>query len=138
MTSPLDATVLLCDAAVADMSGKMHMLGAGWSVTSSPTAPAAVVVLLKVPWDRANTKLRIALTLVDADGRPVVIEDQTVGIERFLEVGRPPGLEHGVPIDTSFTLSVGPMPLVPGRYRWLLDAAGQQFSAGFTVMAPGA
>jgi hypothetical protein len=66
----------------------------------------------------------------------VVLDGQQVGLERLLEVGRPPGLEHGVPIDTRFTLAVGPMLLPPGRYRWLLDAAGQQFAAGFTVMTP--
>lgn len=68
MASPIEATVLLCDAAQADPSGKLHMLGAGWSITSSPTAPSAVAVLLQIPWDRANQKLRIQLQLENADG----------------------------------------------------------------------
>ena len=54
----IEAQLLLCDAAVADQAGKLHMLGAGWSVTSSPTSPQAVAVLLKIPWDRAVEGMR--------------------------------------------------------------------------------
>ena len=71
MASPLEAQVILCDAAVADPGGKVHMLGAGWSMTGSPTAPQAVAVLMKIPWDRANQKIPMALRLLDADGKPV-------------------------------------------------------------------
>jgi hypothetical protein len=53
MASPVLAKLILCDYAVADPAGKVHMLGAGWSLTSSPTPPHAVVVLMKIPWDRA-------------------------------------------------------------------------------------
>ena len=131
----IEATLLLCDAAVGDPSGKMHMLGAGWSITGTPTAPAAVVVLLKVPWDRADRKLPIALRLVDADGHPVLIEGKAVGIRQALGMGRQPQVPSGVPIDASFAMNLGPMALPPGRYRWLLDIDDEQWSAGFTVMS---
>ena len=49
MASPLEVHLILCDAAQAE-SGKVHMLGAGWSITGSPSAPHAVAVLIKVPW----------------------------------------------------------------------------------------
>lgn len=132
MASPIEATLILCDAAVAER-GKVHMLGAGWSVTTTPTAPSAVAVLLKVPWDRANQKLECTLTLTDADGKPVTIEGQPIVSENVLEVGRPPGLLPGTPLDASFQLSVSPLPLPPGRYRWVLTVAEAEFSAGFEV-----
>lgn len=136
---PVDAQIILCDAAVADSgSGKMHMLGAGWSVTGTPTAPQAVAVMMKIPWDRANQKLHLHLRLLDADGVPIVlgaqgVGEQPVGTEAEVEVGRPPGATHGSPLDASFALTVPPMPLPPGRYVWQLDLAERTFSAGFEV-----
>lgn len=133
MASPIEATLILADAAVGDPAGKLHMLGAGWSVTGSPTAPAAVAVFFRIPWDRSNQKIQTKLELVDADGRPVVIDGQGIRVEQTMEVGRPPGLEPGTPLDASFQLSVGPMPLNPGRYQWRLTAAEGEWSIAFTV-----
>lgn len=135
---PVAAQVILCDAAVADPSGKVHMLGAGWSVTSAPTSPQAVAVLMKIPWDRANQRLSMTLRLLDADGKPVVLaspdgDRQPIESRGDIEVGRPAGLEPGTPIDASFALSVQSLPLAPGRYEWRLDLAGESFSAAFSV-----
>lgn len=126
---------MLCDAAVADPNGKIHMLGAGWSVTSSPTAPSAIAVFLKVPWDRTNQKLTSRLQLEDADGHPVVLpgSGEPVGVEQIIEVGRPPGLDPGTPIDASFQLTVQSMPLEAGRYVWRLTVAEGEWPIGFTV-----
>jgi hypothetical protein len=137
MASPVEAQIILCDAAVADPSGKVHMLGAGWSVTTTPTAPQAVAVLMKIPWDRANQRLPMALRLLDADGKPVSVEGpdglQMIESRGEVEVGRPPGLAHGSPIDASFALNVQSMPLPPGRYEWRLELADQTFGASFQV-----
>lgn len=140
MASPIDAQIILCDAAQSDPSGKLHMLGAGWSITSSPTAPQAVAVLIKVPWDRTNQQLTLTLQLLDADGHPVLLPSpvgQTpVAVGSTLEVGRPPSVPAGSPIDASFALNVQPMPLPPGRYEWRLDLAGETSSAPFLVRSP--
>ena len=76
------------------------MLGAGWSVTGVPAAPHAIALLAKVPWDRTNQKLTLSLELVDADGRPVMLNDPNgnpvpVGQQAELEVGRPAGIAPG-------------------------------------------
>ncbi|MGH3741942.1 MAG: hypothetical protein ACRDT1_11480, partial [Micromonosporaceae bacterium] len=64
MAAPVEAQLILCDSAQTDASGgKVHMLGAGWSITSTPAAPHAVVVLAKIPWDRANQKIHFRLAL---------------------------------------------------------------------------
>ena len=138
MTAPIEAQLLLCDAAVADPAGKLHMLGAGWSMTSSPTAPQAVAVLLKIPWDRANQRLAVLLRLVDSDGRPVLLPspegDQEISIQGEVEAGRPPGIAPGSLLDAALTFSVPPLPLEPGRYQWRLDVADQVFTSSFQVL----
>ncbi len=133
MASPIRATIILCDAAQADPSGKLHMLGAGWSVTGTPTGAAAVAVLLKIPWDLANTKLPLSLQLEDADGQPVILGGAPVDMRSEFEVGRPPGLDPGSPIDASFQLTVQPMPLAPGRYQWRLQVGIDEFTESFQV-----
>lgn len=138
MASPLEVQLILCDAAQADSGGKVHMLGAGWSITSSPTAPHAVAILVKVPWDRANQKVHGTLTLVDPDGHPVrlptpVSEPMAVVMEFDLEVGRPAGLEPGSMIDAAVTFNVGSLPVPSGRYQWRLDIGDQQFAATFAA-----
>ena len=136
----LDAQIILCDAAVADPGGKVHMLGAGWSQTGTPTAPHAVAVLAKIPWDRANERIPMVVRLVDADGRNVGLsgpDGEPVQVETHgeFEVGRPPGMEPGSPIDASFAMTIQSMPLPPGRYEWQLELAEAAFSTAFQVRA---
>ncbi|MEU7902993.1 hypothetical protein [Actinoplanes sp. NPDC049118] len=140
MASPLDIQLILCDAAQADpTTGKVHMLGAGWSRAGTPVSHA-IVVLAKVPWDRANQRIPLTLTLREQDGDPVsfVIDGQPrpVRFEGAIEVGRPAGVPPGSPLDASFALNVSPLPLKPGRYDWLLEAPQVERTASFTVMAP--
>lgn len=139
MGSPLDVQLILCDAAQADAgSGKVHMLGAGWSVTSSPTSHA-VALLIKVPWDRANERLNLTLELRDADGGAVFLPtpngNAAVRAQGELEVGRPAGIAPGSALDASFAMNVPPLPLAPGRYEWHVTVADQIFSASFSVRA---
>jgi hypothetical protein len=139
MASPIEAQLLLCDAAVADPSGKLHMLGAGWSMTSSPTAPQAVAVLLQIPWDRANQRMAVVLQLVDSDGRPVALQTpegvQDVVARGEVEAGRPAGIAHGSSLDAAMAFNVPSLPLSPGRYQWRLEVADQTFSQSFQVVA---
>ena len=134
----IEAQLLLCDAAVADQGGKLHMLGAGWSITSSPTSPQAVAVLLKIPWDRANERLALMLRLLDDDGRPVAVERTPVTQELTMggdiETGRPPGVTPGSQLDAGLVFNVPSLPLPPGRYQWRLDVAGDTFTSSFQVV----
>jgi hypothetical protein len=134
----IEAQVLLCDAAVADPSGKLHMLGAGWSMTGSPTSPQAVAVLLKIPWDRANERLTLQLRLLDPDGRAVAVGiaggTQEVTMAGEIEAGRPPGVAPGSQLDAALAFSVPSLPLPPGRYQWRLDVADDTFTTSFQVV----
>lgn len=141
MGSPIDAQMLLCDAAVADPAGKLHMLGAGWSMTSSPTSPQAVAVLLKIPWDRANERLAMVLRLLDSDGRPITLGTpegpQEVTMGGDIEAGRPPGVAPGSQLDAALAFNVPSLPLPPGRYQWRLEIADDTFTSSFQVVEPG-
>lgn len=116
--------MILADSAqVAE--GKLFILGGGWSQTGPEPAPSAVGLLIKVPWDQANTKHSLLLELVDSDGNAVEVAgpvgDQPIQVGSEFEVGRPPGMTPGTPIDVSLALNFGPIPLAPGsRYEWRL------------------
>jgi hypothetical protein len=140
MASPIEYKLILCQSAAADSaSGTLHMLGAGWSMTGTPTSPQAVALLIKVPWDRSNERLHIKVELLTEDGSPVVLPGpagpQPIVAEADLEVGRPPGVAAGSPLDASMALNFGLMPLPPGRYQWRADIAGDIENESFTVRA---
>jgi hypothetical protein len=140
----MQAVVLLADSAQTDSANKVHALGLGWSVTSAPTPPAALVVFVKVPWNATNVKHSFVLRLLDTDGHPVMLgEDPVTGetaplmAQGDFEVGRPPGLPPGMAIDQAFAMTLGPMPLPPGQmYEWQLEIDGhheEAWSANFYV-----
>ncbi len=139
----MDAVLLLADAAQADPANKVHALGLGWTITTTPTPPAALVALIKVPWHATNELHHAVLRLLDADGQPVVLlpgveDEMPVEIASDFEVGRPPGLPSGSDIDVPLVVSLGPgMPLqAHTRYVWQLEIDGEVkdgWSAPFSV-----
>ncbi|MEV4808164.1 hypothetical protein AB0K18_49970 [Nonomuraea sp. NPDC049421] len=138
MAAPIDIQLILCDAAVSDPSGKVHMLGAGWSVTGAPIAPHAVVVLMGIPWDRANQKIPLRLQLCDENGQPVQVtkpdgERTPVVHSGDLEIGQPPELAAETLIDAAFSVSIPPLQLGPGRYQWRVQVGEQLVSKLFTA-----
>ncbi len=138
MASLVEAQLILCDAAQTDPTGKVHMLGAGWSTMRGP-GPHAVAVLVKVPWDRTDESLPLHLVLQDADGHPVEVPSpggpQRIENHGSIQVGRPTGLPPGITLNASFALNVPPLPLAPGRYSWRLDFAGTTLTESFTVLS---
>ena len=116
--------MLLADAAQA-AGGKLYVLGGGWSVTGPGPVPSALAIKVEVPWTEANRRHELVITLLDADGRPVAADGRPVEIRGQLEVGRPPGLPPGTPLDAVLAVNVGPLPLAPGRYVWRLAIDGE-------------
>lgn len=138
----MDAVLLLADAAQADANNKVHALGLGWSVTTTPTPPAALVALIKVPWHATNQKHTAVLRLLDADGHPVVLGGpdggEVIEVSSDFEVGRPPGVPLGTPMDLPIVIGLGPgMPLAgEAHYVWQLEIDGEvreNWSARFYV-----
>lgn len=121
--------MMLCDhAVVAD--GKLYINGGGWSVKGTAPSPSAIALKIDVPWDRTNKRIPLALRLVGADGEPVdqISPDgkQRVEIHAEFEVGRPPGMPEGTPLDVPLAINIPPLQLDAGkRYSWELEIDGK-------------
>jgi hypothetical protein len=116
--------MLLADSAQA-VGGKLYVLGGGWSICGPDPIPMAIAMKIEVPWDRTNMKHQGKLELLDADSEPVLaptpVGDKPVEIPLEFEVGRPPGLAPGTPIDLVLAINLPALPIPPGaRYEWRL------------------
>jgi hypothetical protein len=137
-------TLLLADFAQVS-EGKLNIIGGGWSVTGPVPAQSAVAVKIEVPWDQANKRHHVVLELKDEDGHPVLLPTppgdvlKPVRVDADLEVGRPPGLLVGTPLDAPMAVNIGAMPLTPGkRYTWELsidDETHEDWRVTFSVRA---
>ncbi|MCI1674149.1 MAG: hypothetical protein LKI34_08050 [Bifidobacterium tibiigranuli] len=121
--------ILLADSAETDIaSGKVHALGIGWNITTSPTPPAAIILLLNVAWDECNRGFSLDVDLHDEDGAQVQVPTQA-GMAPILihaegEAGRPAGIKAGSEIRMPLSFNIGQgLPLVQGkRYEWKVIA----------------
>jgi len=137
--------MLLADYAVVS-DGKLTIVGGGWSQTGPEPAPFGIGLLIQVPWDQSNTPHQFKVQLLDADGAAVSFDeddpdnesDQSVEFGGEFEVGRPPGLKPGTPLDFPVAVNSVPLPLEPGRYEWRLtidEQSRQDWTLPFTVRA---
>ena len=130
--------MLLADSAQA-VGGKLYILGAGWSLIGPAPSPFAIAIKFDVPWDAANTRHQIRLELLSSDGQPVQVPGpvgpQPLVVTTAIEVGRPPGLARGTPLEVPFAINFGPIPLQAGRYEWRCTVEGANISesCAFTV-----
>lgn len=125
----MKVTMLLAEAAQA-VEGKLYILGGGWSIIGPDPAPMAIAIKIEVPWDQANRRHTCRLELLDSDGQPVTVDtplgEQPVVIEAGFEVGRPPGLKAGTPLDLPLAINLAPLSIPPGgRYEWRLTIDGE-------------
>jgi hypothetical protein len=124
----MKVTMLLADSAQVQ-GGKLYLLGGGWSVAGPEPIPMALAIKIDVPWDQANQQHKWAIALQTADGQPVIGQtpegERPIIIDGQFEVGRPPGLVPGTPIDLPMAINLGPLPIAPGsRYVWRLEIDG--------------
>jgi hypothetical protein len=139
----MKVTMLLADSAQA-VGGKLYVLGGGWSTCGADPVPMGIALKIEVPWDRTNMRHTGKLELLDEDGAavlvPTPIGDQPVQVPLDFEVGRPPGMKPGTPIDLALAINFPPLPIPPGhRYQWRLTLEGtsEDWSVGFTKLPPG-
>lgn len=139
VTLGIDATMLLCDSAQA-VAGKLYVLGGGWSQIGPPQPAGftmALAIRLTVPWDRANEQFRMRAALVTADAEPVDLGGGPISAEGDFEVGRPPGLRPGTPLDSTLALNFAGLTLEPGGYVWQLELGGDIVArTAFRVVGP--
>ena len=134
--------MILADYAVVS-DGKLTIVGGGWSQTGPEPSAFGIGLLIQVPWDQANTRHVFAVELVDSDGAEVVLQtededEQPVAFGGEFEVGRPPGLKPGTPLDFPVAVNSTPLPLEAGRDEWRLTIDGESrefWTLPFTVRA---
>lgn len=122
------ATIILGDFAEQDQSGKVHILGAGWSVTGPAPGPQAVAVFLKVPAERVGAPLPVTLRLLDSSRKSVEVpgisgNPQPVEIVGQIELRpRDEAWDQTRDVDASFVVNIGLLSLAPGRvYTWSFE-----------------
>jgi hypothetical protein len=135
----MKVTMLLADAAQA-VEGKLFVLGGGWSVTGPQPVPSGIAIKIEVPWNDANRNHSWELVLTDADGRPVEAPTpagvQQVRVNGNFEVGRPPGVMEGTPLDGPLAINFGPIPLPPAsRFMWRLWIDGNTSDEWFVAFS---
>ena len=133
----MKALLLLADAAEV-ANGKISALGAGWSVIGTPSPPMALAVMIDVPWDQTNTKHKLEIELLDADGKPVSFQQGPLGqplpalrVEAEFETGRPPGVPSGTPLRHNLSIGLAPgMPLKGGeKYEFHMTIDGEHMDS---------
>ncbi len=121
----MDATVLLCDWAEA-VNGKLYIQGGGWSrVLAGQPLSLSLAIKLGVPWDEANKRIPIRVSLVTEDGKAVNVDDKPVVIDGEVEVGRPAGLKRGSVLDAPVVFRIAGLELELGRYIWSIQVGGK-------------
>jgi hypothetical protein len=135
----MEAVLLLCDYA-EEIGGKLYIMGGGWTRLTRvrPFVDMSVAAKLSVPWNEANRPHTLALKLMSSDGAAVkTSEGIEVGISGKMEVGRPPGLTEGTPLDLPLSFRFEDLALDAGRYRWelLVDESVVQ-TVSFDVLVP--
>jgi hypothetical protein len=129
----MQAVVVLGDFAERDAStGKVHILGAGWTITGPAPTPHAVIIFVKVPQHRAGTPIPITLRLLDQAGQIVQVPG-AAGQQRLEVFGQiemaEPDAAAGFPgdLDAVFSVNVGALPLQPGtKYTWFVEVDGKE------------
>src|SRR5688572_18384914 len=104
--------MMLADAAQV-VSGKLYILGGGWSVIYG-AAPLALALKIEVPWHQATDKHTLRIELLDADGQPVLGPEgdkPLVAIDGTFSTGIPAGMKAGTPVDAVHAFSIPPLPL---------------------------
>jgi hypothetical protein len=133
----MEIEFLIIADAVEAVNGKLYMMGGAWDRWASRTYPSpirlGIALGLLVPWDETNERHRVRLSVIDADGKPVVPD-----IDGEIEVGRPPGMTPGSTQRALLTINAGfPLPK-SGRYEVSVAVpAGAEKKVAFDAVLAG-
>lgn len=129
-------TLMLADSAQA-VGGKLYILGGGWSITDATNITMSIAIKIEVPWDKTNVSHKLKLVLLTEDGQPAMVNDRPCEIQADFEVGRPPGLKPGTPIDFPLAINMSQLNLLPSsRYVWhcsIDDETDETWRLGFST-----
>ena len=121
---------MICDYAEA-FNGKLYISGGGWTLRiGAPRLDCSLAVRLAVPWNQANLKHRLLITLLTEDGQEVVdLLEAPVRIEGEFEVGRPPGLSPGDALTEAFVFRIQGLTISDGVFVFSLQVNGTEIAS---------
>lgn len=127
------ASIILADFAETDPAGKVHVLGAGWSVTGPSTGPQAVVGFIQVPAEQSGTPITFTLRLTDRTGEIVEVPGpagmQRMEVSGQAEMREPEGWDRATDLNAAFAVNVM-MALPQGQsYTWSLEVDGKDLAS---------
>jgi hypothetical protein len=134
------ASIVLADFAETDPGGKVHILGAGWSVTGPQPGPQAVVGFIQVPPEQAGVAILFTLRLTDQEGEVVEVQGPA-GMQRMeasgqVEMREPEGWGGSTDLNAAFAINVM-LPLSPGQpYTWSLEVDGKDLASTTFYVRP--
>ena len=138
----VNATILLCDAAVVS-EAKLFVLGGGWNLVGPGPTPMALALKIDVDYAAATAEHHWELFLEELDGSPVILDTpegpRPVEVRGDFMVGSPEGIPVGADVSVNIAINLGPLPLEPGkRFVWRLSINGatdDHWSASFSTRA---
>jgi len=129
------AAIVLGDFAEVDSaSGKVHILGAGWSMTGPGPSTQAVVAFLQVPPDRVGEPIPVILRLLDRAHRVVEVPGNLGAPQRLEITGQvvirePEGWDHSTELEAVFSVNLLMLLLPPGHsYTWSIEVDGKELA----------
>ena len=125
----IEASLILCDFAEQDPAGKVHMLGAGWSLIGPGPQPHAVVFFIRTSPQKGPVD--ITLRLLYADNQvvtmPGIAGQQRLEFPGQITLRSIPGSPVDAEGQGAFAVNVGALPLSPGsKYSWVLEIEGKE------------
>jgi hypothetical protein len=130
------AVIILGDFAETDIgTGKIHILGAGWSMTGPAPSPQAVIAFIQIPADRVGgAPIPVTLRLVDQAGQLVEAQGpagmQRVEITGQVETQEPEGWDHSTELQVNFATNLTGLPLQPGQsYTWSIEVDEKELAS---------
>ena len=97
------------------VSGKLYLMGGGWTTSYAPAIPAtvrvAIVVGVRVGWEETNRPVPVRIAVENDDGQ------EFVRIDGQVNVGRPAGLPPGSAQLAQMAANVGVSLPAFGGYR---------------------
>jgi hypothetical protein len=126
------AAIILADFAQTDPAGKVHIVGAGWSVTGPQIGPQAVVGFIQVPAEEGPSTLSFVLRLSDLQGNLVEVPGpagmQPMELGGQVEVQEPDEWDRESDLNAAVSVNVL-LPLPIGHsYTWSLEVNGKELA----------
>lgn len=135
----MNLSVYLADYAQGAPGQKAHVIGLGWTKTTTPLPPHAVILLLDLDVEELAQEHTTKVELLNEDGQPARDEEgKAIRIDATFQSNASEGSQPDVVVPIAINIAGG-MPLEPGMYGWRVEMNGEHrdgWTRRFTVADP--